>query len=882
MFLVLGALGFTKPIFAAPFAYIANSLDNTVSVIDEASSTVIKTIGVGTAPHGVAINPAGTKAYISNYESSNVSVIDVASQTLINNITVGTHPNFLAGNSAGTRLYVGNQDSDNVYVIDMTSDTAIGTISIGDEVGGIAISLDNSKAYVVDSNNDRVRIVNLVNDANTITKDVSVGVDPVGVIISPVGDKVYISNTYGGADGTVSVIDVATDTVSGSIAVGKNPYSMAINEDGTRLYVANLLSGSISVVDTSIRSVISTFTIGTMPMGIDFNSTEDGLLVVDYAGNKVYEINSSTGALLNTIAVGNGPVSFYNFVTPTPATPTPEPTTVEIQQQNLVDGKRVKLKKALKKQTIEGQDLKLYFKKLPTKLTKGSKYYMKWKKNTKYPKGITKVKKTAMKKVWKLNTNLKKYKAKTKKQNYKIKVTVQYTDNELKAMKKEAKKKGGKVKEDELLLVAKVIGNDGKWFWTPVTSIWTDVVLNHSVENNTISFEFTKKSKNSVLTNLPNEANFAIIDSGYSGVGEGIGGADSQVNAFAVYDGDLYAGGKFTSIGGVRMNNIARWDGTSWTAVGNARRVGVNDRVDSLQVYDGDLYVGGKFTEAGSGISVNHLAKWNGRWSGVVSRNSTLDLPDNIYTINEMEVYNNELDVVTSEHDPCNSNLYRWDNEFFRVVGLSSSTNFPSYGCGDITSLETYNNQLYIAENFISNIFPYDAFEPYVFKWDGQNVTNFTLPDAHVYVRYNIVLKSWNGKLYITRSEPGGYRYFDINEFDGHNFQEIRGPFYLSVTGSVSCFEGYGHKLYVGGDMNTAHFSHGVFEGAENGIMSWNSSYGWDSSWSSVGYGLWRDDNRIPVVNAMISYDGYLFMGGKFTGSGGLDFNNIAKYRAID
>ncbi|PYN80408.1 MAG: hypothetical protein DMD97_03510, partial [Candidatus Rokuibacteriota bacterium] len=60
----------------APFAYIANMGDRTVSVIDAATNTVIVTVSVGRQPYGVAVNPAGTRAYVANFGDGTVSVID--------------------------------------------------------------------------------------------------------------------------------------------------------------------------------------------------------------------------------------------------------------------------------------------------------------------------------------------------------------------------------------------------------------------------------------------------------------------------------------------------------------------------------------------------------------------------------------------------------------------------------------------------------------------------------------------------------------------------------------------------------------------------------------------------------------------------------------
>src|SRR5215813_2594087 len=67
---------------AAPFAYVTNSFDNTVSVLDTATNTVVATVPVGPIPFGVAITPDGAHAYVANQGSDTVSVLATASNTV--------------------------------------------------------------------------------------------------------------------------------------------------------------------------------------------------------------------------------------------------------------------------------------------------------------------------------------------------------------------------------------------------------------------------------------------------------------------------------------------------------------------------------------------------------------------------------------------------------------------------------------------------------------------------------------------------------------------------------------------------------------------------------------------------------------------------------
>jgi hypothetical protein len=87
------------------------------------------------------------------------------------------------------------------------------------------------------------------------------------------------------------------------------------------------------------------------------------------------------------------------------------------------------------------------------------------------------------------------------------------------------------------------------------------------------------------------------------------------VTALAVIGTKLYAGGGFSTAGGVPVNDIAQWDGTSWSALGS----GVDGLVYAMTVSGTDLYVGGLFGHAG-GVSASSIAKWDGSsWSALGS-----------------------------------------------------------------------------------------------------------------------------------------------------------------------------------------------------------------------------------------------------------------------
>ncbi len=131
---------------------------------------------------------------------------------------------------------------------------------------------------------------------------------------------------------------------------------------------------------------------------------------------------------------------------------------LEQQEYNLEKGERVVLMQGLDNQSISGQDLAINFTKLPTKLIKNNKYWMKWNKLSKYPN------KTFLKN-WKLTTNLYKYKVKKSSQKFKIKVSFNYTKKNLKKFLKKNKS----ATKSNLIMKYKQ-GTS----WKDITSVFTD------------------------------------------------------------------------------------------------------------------------------------------------------------------------------------------------------------------------------------------------------------------------------------------------------------------------------------------------------------------------------------------------------------------------
>lgn len=73
-------------------------------------------------------------------------------------------------------------------------------------------------------------------------------------------------------------------------------------------------------------------------------------------------------------------------------------------------------------------------------------------------------------------------------------------------------------------------------------------------------------------------------------------------------NGDVAVAGSFTDLNGAPMGNLARWNGTSWSAFGTGTDTGVSAL---LELPTGELLVSGGFTLA-NGVPASYIASWNG------------------------------------------------------------------------------------------------------------------------------------------------------------------------------------------------------------------------------------------------------------------------------
>jgi len=154
--------------------------------------------------------------------------------------------------------------------------------------------------YISNGATGSVSVIDLA--SNSQIGSLLVGNLPSGVTLNPAGNRLYVANT---GDDTVTVIDL-TNGNNNSIAVGSKPVGIAGNPAGTRVYVANTGSHNVSVIDIATDSVIATVTVGTNPF--DLAASDAFIYVANFADDTVSVIDTASNNAVATIPTPGFPM----------------------------------------------------------------------------------------------------------------------------------------------------------------------------------------------------------------------------------------------------------------------------------------------------------------------------------------------------------------------------------------------------------------------------------------------------------------------------------------------------------------------------------------------------------------------------------------------
>lgn len=286
-------------------AYVTNTANNSVKVIDTTTNTITKSVRVGNQPVPLAGVAGGIFVYCGNQLSNSISVIATpAGGAVATTISLTNPPNALAITPDGAFLYAVSTSADAVLVASAASNTQIDTIAVPNSPTSIAITPSGQYAYVPQLDTDTVAVLRLSDNTVISTINIPSSQEPRSIAITPDGAYVYVP---GAGNGVVSVIQTSDNTVVDTINVGDNPRGITISPNGTFAYVASTGTDTVYVIQISTNTVVDTIGVGTSPTAMAVTSDSNFLYVCNQGTDTVSVVNLTTGAVTDTITVGDTP-----------------------------------------------------------------------------------------------------------------------------------------------------------------------------------------------------------------------------------------------------------------------------------------------------------------------------------------------------------------------------------------------------------------------------------------------------------------------------------------------------------------------------------------------------------------------------------------------
>lgn len=319
-------------------------------------------------------------------------------------------------------------------------------------------------------------------------------------------------------------------------------------------------------------------------------------------------------------------------------------------------------------------------------------------------------------------------------------------------------------------------------------------------------------------------------------------GVNGPVYAIAVSGNNVYVGGAFSIAGGVVANNIAVWNGRSWSALGS----GVDGQVNAIFVNGAEVYVGGQFINAG-GASAPGIATWNGSsWSGLGG-----GMNGSVYAL-----------AVTGD-----GRLFA-AGSFTMAGGVSASriaqwngTGWSALGDGvndTALALVASGTDLYAGGAFTT---AGGSTASHVAKWSGAvwsalgngcngNVLALAATGTDVYA----------GGAF---TSAGSVNAMNIAKWNGGNWDAL-GSGVGDTNSSVSAILAVGTNLHVGGRFSSV-----------GGLSSTNTAIWNGSIWLPSGSGMGNESSSVQAIAAGLA-EGYV--GGTFTTASEAPANHIARF----
>lgn len=263
-------------------------------------------IPVGNTPTVIQFTPDGNKALVANEGSKSISVIDVATSTVVRTIDVARAPRDIAITPDGIYAWIVGWDPgalDSVQVVTIaTGAVAKVSLSTGSP-SAVEFSDGGAIAWILGTNG----ILTFVDTATRKSKGIiEVPIDAHDLMVTPDGRAAYVTGSNGSFAGAYTRIDIATRKLVSTGGAGPHTAKSAITPDGSKI-LSPTISGTLEVSGTDDANPQFLLGFGDQPGAVAVTPVGSHAYVTDRGASTVTVVDLGNQSIVETIPVGLRP-----------------------------------------------------------------------------------------------------------------------------------------------------------------------------------------------------------------------------------------------------------------------------------------------------------------------------------------------------------------------------------------------------------------------------------------------------------------------------------------------------------------------------------------------------------------------------------------------
>lgn len=297
--LLAAGVAFAQPraAAAAGLAFVLNSGDASMSVLDVAQGRELRRVPLLREPHHMALTPDHKSLLVGDTAANTLFFIDPNTGETQRQVPV-SDPYQLQFSPDGKWLVVNGLARNQVDIYDPTTMKLLRRVPLRAMPSHMNYAPDSRVVYVSLQQSSRVAAIELA--TGTVLWNRDVGKTPAGVLWHD--GKLLVANM---GEDNVAVVDPADGRVERRIVTGKGAHNIFVGPDGKAIYVADRVDGTIAVLDPRTLAVQRRFHVAGGPDDMDF--APDGRIWATLRfAHKVAIIDPANGQH-QTIEVGRSP-----------------------------------------------------------------------------------------------------------------------------------------------------------------------------------------------------------------------------------------------------------------------------------------------------------------------------------------------------------------------------------------------------------------------------------------------------------------------------------------------------------------------------------------------------------------------------------------------